>query len=244
MNLDSSGRDTALHRVRAITLDLDDTLWAIGPVIERAERRLWQWLGEHYPRVADHWNTDSLASLRERVVLANSAQAHDLRLLRRAMLSEIALAAGYDTTLVDPAFDVFDEVRNTVELFPDVVPALDALRGDYALVAVTNGNACLETIGIRHLFDDVVTAVDAGVAKPARRIFDAACQRAGALPDEVLHVGDNPEIDVAGAQRAGMRAAWINRNGEPWPDELARPDAVIARLDELSGLLAPTAYGR
>lgn len=232
-----------MHRIRAISLDLDDTLWAIGPVIERAERRLWQWLGEHYPRVTAHWDAASLTSLRERIVVANRSEAHNLRLLRRAMLAEIATGAGYDTALVDPAFEVFDAARNTVELYPDVLPALERLRDDYVLVAVTNGNACLETIGIRHLFDDVVTAVDAGVAKPAQPIFDAACQRARALPDEVLHVGDSPEIDVAGAKRAGLRAAWINRNGDPWPGELSRPDAVISALDELSGLLAPTAHG-
>lgn len=233
-----------MHRIRAITLDLDDTLWAIGPVIERAERRLWSWLREHYPRVTEHWDEASLALLKDRVVLAHRDQAHDLRLLRRAMLSEVAIGAGYGTELVDPAFDVFDEARNTVDLFPDVVPALKRLRDDYVLVAVTNGNACLETIGIRHLFDDVVTAVDAGVAKPEQAIFDAACQRAGVPPEEVLHVGDHPEIDVAGAKQAGLRAAWVNRNDEPWPERLSRPDAVIAALTELPRLLSPNGNGR
>lgn len=233
-----------MHRIRAITLDLDDTLWAIGPVIERAERSLWEWLGEHYPRVADHWEAASLATLREELVIEHSTQAHNFRFLRRAMLSKIAVHAGYSDELVEPAFRVFDRMRNTVELYPDVVPALERLRHNYVLVAVTNGNACLETIGIRHLFDGVVTAEHAGVAKPARPIFDAACVCAGAQPDEVLHVGDHPQVDIAGAKQAGLRAAWINRSGAEWPAGLSRPDAVIAGINELHGLLTPAAHVR
>jgi putative hydrolase of the HAD superfamily len=233
-----------VHRIRAITLDLDDTLWAIAPVIERAERELWAWLGEHYPRIPEHWNPGSLNDLRERMLLRHPQQAHDLRYLRRAMLAEMAACAGYGPELVDPAFEVFNRARNTVELYPDVLPALERLRSDYVLVAVTNGNACLDTIGIRHLFDDAISAADAGVAKPARAIFDAACLLAGAQPDEVLHVGDHPEIDIAGARQAGMRAAWINRNGDRWPEGLPQPDAVIAGIDELCGLLTPMAQGR
>ncbi|HZW60507.1 MAG TPA: HAD family hydrolase [Woeseiaceae bacterium] len=244
MRLALSVRAQPLHRIRAITLDLDDTLWAIAPVIERAERELWSWLAEHYPRVRDCWDADGLAGLRERTFLEHRARAHDLRFLRRAMLAEIAAVAGYGDELVDPAFAVFDRARNAVDLYPDVVPALERLRDDFALVAVTNGNACLATIGIRHLFDDVVTAAEAGVAKPAPAIFDAACLRAGAQPDEVVHVGDHPEFDIAGAKQAGLRAAWINRRGDPWPQHLSRPDAEISALGELAALLTPLAHAR
>jgi putative hydrolase of the HAD superfamily len=228
-------------RITAITLDLDDTLWAIGPVIERAELELWQWLGEYYPRVTERWDSDSLQALRERIVVEHRSRAHDLRFLRRAMLEQLAIHAGYGIDLVDPAFQVFDRARNAVELFPDVVPALQSLKQDYVLVALTNGNASLDTIGIRHLFDAVITAADAGAAKPAQLIFDAACRSAGAAPGNVLHVGDHPEFDVAGAQKAGMRAAWMNRNGEAWPQGLAKPDAIVSGVDQLAALLTPAA---
>ena len=47
--------------------------------------------------------------------------------------------------IVDAAFDVFDDARNDLELFPEVRPALESLRKRFVLVAVTNGNANLET---------------------------------------------------------------------------------------------------
>ena len=56
-------------------------------------------------------------------------------------------AAGYGVALVDEAMEVFNEVRNSVELFPEARPALQELKAEYILIAVTNGNADLERIG-------------------------------------------------------------------------------------------------
>jgi len=102
---------------------------------------------------------------------------------------------------------------------------------------VTNGNANLHTIGIRHLFHDVVTAVDAGAAKPSRRIFDVAIQKAGAAPQEVLHVGDHPETDIDGGRNAGLRTAWVNRTNAEWPDHMPEPDLTITTISELREIL-------
>jgi FMN phosphatase YigB (HAD superfamily) len=168
-----------LHQVRAITFDLDDTLWPIEPVIRRAETLLREWLAENYPAIPQNFSSAELLEVRKQVIEEFSDRCHDLRFLRKTVLGRVALASGYNEDLVDPAFDVFDAARNTVEIFPDVLPALQLLANEFTLVAVTNGNANLQTIGIRHLFHDVVTAVDAGAAKPERPIFDEAVRRAG-----------------------------------------------------------------
>jgi putative hydrolase of the HAD superfamily len=228
-----------VHRIRAITLDLDNTLWAIDPVIRRAEARLWEWLSDNYPRIPAQFSTEGLLEVRESVMEEHLQRSHDLRFLRKKVLAKIAVDSGYTEELVEPAFAVFDRARNDVELYPDVMPGLELLAGDFVLVAVTNGNANLETIGIRHLFHDVVAAAEAGCSKPARPIFDQAVARSGCLPDEILHVGDHPETDVKGAQEAGLRTAWINRNGETWPDDLPEPDAVVTTIPELQELLQP-----
>ena len=227
-----------LHNIRAITLDLDDTLWEIGPVIGRAEAALWQWLGRNYPRIGERWTAEELVQLRIEVAERHPQQAHDFRFLRRSVLEHIAVDSGYSAELVDPAFSVFDRARNEVQFFPDVLPALETLAERYAVVAVTNGNANLQEISLRHLFHDVVTAVDVGAAKPAQIIFDEAVRRAGVMPAEVLHVGDSPEIDVVGAASAGLRTAWMNRNGDDWPAHLPHPDLTVATVDELLDALA------
>ncbi len=166
-------------------------------------------------------------------------QSHDFRFLRKTVLEHMAQTVGYSCDLVDDAIDVFDRARNEVELFSDVLPALEALNEHFYLVAVTNGNANLQRIGIRHLFHDVVTAVDVGSAKPARPIFLEAVNRAGVSVEETLHVGDHPEIDIVGAQEAGLRTAWINRNGDGWPEHVAPPDVIVSTIAELLTVLEP-----
>ena len=228
-----------MHRIRAITLDLDDTLWEIGPVIMRAEGKLWSWLGEHFPRITETFSADEAIALREEVIRKHWDRSHDFRFLRKTVLEHMAETVGYSTDLVDDAFYVFDRARNDVELFSDVLPALETLKENFCLIAVTNGNANLERIGIRYLFHDVVTAIDAGAAKPARPIFDEAVNRAGVTAIETLHVGDHPETDIVGAQQAGLRTAWVNRNDDDWPVHISPPDAIVSTIAELLTVLEP-----
>ncbi|MEQ8206597.1 MAG: HAD family hydrolase [Woeseia sp.] len=233
-----------MHTIRAITLDLDDTLWEIAPVIARAERTLAQWLDEHYPRISSHFDKDAVITLRSEVISKHADKLHDLRFLRRAVLARMAEAAGYSDDFVDAAFEVFDEQRNTVRLFADVIPGLERLSQDFRVLALTNGNANLEKIGIRHLFYDVITAAEVGAAKPDKRIFAAACKRAGVSAKEILHVGDHPELDVDGARAVGMRAAWVNRIGSAWPEDMLSPDITVSTIEELADWLRPVVAAR
>ncbi|MDX1481445.1 MAG: HAD family hydrolase [Woeseiaceae bacterium] len=227
-----------MHRIRAVSLDLDDTLWAVGPVIRRAERELWHWLGQRYPRIVERYSPDDALELRREAAARHPEKAHDFRYLRRATLARMAVAAGYDEALASEAFDVFDRWRNRVDLYPDVEPALGRLQARFVLIAVTNGNASLDRIGIGRYFHDVVAAAAVGHAKPSRAIYDAAVERSGVAADAVLHVGDHPELDVRAAARAGLKTAWINRGDDVWPEAIAPPDAVIRDLADLDELLA------
>jgi putative hydrolase of the HAD superfamily len=226
-----------VHRIRVITLDLDDTLWDIAPVIRRAEAELWQWLSQHYPRIPQVVSPEDAQEIRAQIFGEFPDKSHDFRFLRKQVLAKIAVLSGYSEDLVGPAFDVFDAARNRIEFFPDVLPVLEALTSRYRLIAVTNGNASLQRIGIRHLFHDVVTAVDAGAAKPDMPIFEEAVRRAGVDKGHILHVGDHPENDVEGARSAGLRSAWMNRNGNSWPEQLQQPDAIVSNMTELHDLL-------
>ncbi len=226
-----------MNDIRTITLDLDDTLWEIHPVIKRAEQRLYGWLQENYPRITDLYEPTDLRTVRTQVIAEFAEQSHDLTFLRRTVLGRVGVAAGYSTDFIDEAFNVFDEVRNDVDIFPEVIPALEALHDNFVVIAVTNGNASLESIGIDHLFSDVVTAAMAGAAKPARQVFDMAVEVGGATAEQTLHVGDHPLYDVEGARGAGLRTAWVNRTASIWPDEIAAPDIEVTHVGELPGLL-------
>jgi putative hydrolase of the HAD superfamily len=226
-----------MQGIRTITLDLDDTLWPISPVIMRAEQALYGWLREHYPRITARFSERDLLQQRLDVVAEFPEKSHDFTFMRRTVLGRVAEAAGYGADYVDAAMEVFMAHRNDVEMFPEVRPALEQLGQRYRLVAVTNGNASLECIGIRDLFDDVISASSAGAAKPAPQIFATAVAIGGAEAHETLHVGDHPECDVDGANNAGLRTAWVNRHGAEWPDHLRRPDVIVRDIGELLGFL-------
>lgn len=226
-----------MQRIRAITLDLDDTLWEIEPVIRRAEAKLWQWLAENYPRISTEFSSAEVLNIRVSVMEEFADYQHDFRFLRKKVLERMAAASGYATDLVEPAFEVFDHARNEVELFPDVLSNLTALAENFTIIALTNGNASLQKIGIDHLFHDAVSASDVGAAKPARKIFEVAIERSGYSAIEILHVGDHPETDVDGAREAGLRTAWMNRKSADWPDHLQRPDVVVTTITDLRSLL-------
>jgi 2-haloalkanoic acid dehalogenase type II len=226
-----------LKRIRAITLDLDDTLWEIGPVIQRAEATLWQWLGDNYPRIPDRWQANDLVELRASMFREFPGRVHDFRFMRKTALERMALDSGYSADLVEPAFGVFDNARNDVELYPEVEEELAWLAERFVVIAITNGNANLHTIGIADQFDDIISSVNIGVAKPARRIFDVAIERSGVSSRETLHVGDHAESDIQGARDAGMRTAWVNRNSAEWPGHLDAPDATVVSISGVRELL-------
>ncbi|MEU9604556.1 HAD family hydrolase [Streptomyces sp. NPDC048057] len=123
-------------------------------------------------------------------------------------------------------------------LFPDTVPALDALTG-YRHAVLSNSALSvqehkLRTLGVRDRFEVVLCAADLGVAKPAAEAFHTACAAVGLPPQEVLYVGDEPDIDARGAGDAGLTGVWLDRTGRGGRPELIR----ITGLDQLPGLLA------
>ncbi len=87
-----------------------------------------------------------------------------------------------------------------------------------------------------HFFRHVLTARGVGVAKPNGRIFTLACTKLNLDPREVLHVGDDPALDVIGAHQAGLQTAWINRTGAVWTHSI-KPDRIVHDLAELADSL-------
>lgn len=226
--------------IRAITLDLDDTLWPIAPVIERAEHAVHHYFVHHCPQVAERFPIHEMRALREQIAKQNPHLVHDFTEQRMMSLRAALDACKAPHTHLEPAFQAFFSARNQVELYPDSESTLQLLAAHYPLAALTNGNADLERIGLSSWFRFSLGAREHGEPKPAVSIFLAACERLNTQPEHTLHVGDDPWMDVAGAQAAGLRACWINRHRQPWPSDLAPPDLEIDSLDQLPPLLRPS----
>jgi FMN hydrolase / 5-amino-6-(5-phospho-D-ribitylamino)uracil phosphatase len=84
----------------------------------------------------------------------------------------------------------------------------------------------------------ILTSEAAQAYKPSPVIFRRALQQLGLEPHEVLHVGDSEIDDVGGAKGAGLRVAWLNRNGRPRRHNVPAPDHEIRDLTELPSLLS------
>ena len=209
--------------IRALTLDLDDTLWPVLPALERADQAVDAWLRQHHPEVARAWPISAMRELRARVAAERLDLAHDFTAQRQLTLQHVFAASGAVEAPIDALWEIYFAARNQVELYPDSLPALERIATHWPLASLTNGNADLARVGIGRHFVHHVCARDHGAAKPDAGIFLAAAQLLGVAPHDVLHVGDDPAMDVCGAREAGLRSAWINRERRPWPADMGPP---------------------
>jgi putative hydrolase of the HAD superfamily len=227
-------------KIKAISLDLDDTLWPIWPTIERAEKVLHDWLGEHAPMAAALFSSPSaLREIRDYMASNRPDLKNDLSAVRRESIRLALYRAGENPLMAEQAFEVFFAERQRVTLFDDARPALEFLVKRFPLVSLSNGNADIERVGLAPYFRAAISAREFGVGKPDPRIFHAAAGAVDLRPEDVLHVGDDATLDALGALNAGMQAAWLNRSDHLWPHEV-EPQVTITNLTELCDLFAGT----
>ena len=212
--------------IRALTLDLDDTLWPVLPALERADQAVDDWLQQHHPDVARAWPIAAMRELRAKVAAERLDLTHDFTTQRQLTLQHAFASCGIADAPIDILWEIYFSARNAVDLYPGSLSALQRIAARWPVASLTNGNADLERIGIHDHFVHHVSARDSGMAKPDRRIFAAAAALLGVEPAHILHVGDDPQMDVIGARDAGLQTAWINRAGKPWPSELGPAPAL------------------
>lgn len=223
-------------KIKGISVDLDDTLWPIWPTIEKAEKALHDWLVVNAPMAAALFSSPAaLREIREHMATSKSELKHDMSALRRESIRLALYRAGENPLMAEAAFEVFFAERQRVTLFDDARPALEFLASRFPVVALSNGNADLGTIGISSHFRAAISAREFGVGKPDPRIFHAAAGAVDLRPQDMLHIGDDATLDGLGALNAGMQAAWLNRSDNMWPHE-AEPHATVATLMELCEL--------
>jgi FMN hydrolase / 5-amino-6-(5-phospho-D-ribitylamino)uracil phosphatase len=224
-------------KVRAICFDLDNTLWDVWPVIMRAEQKMYDFLAQRYPRVVANVTIEMMRSAREQTAAAYPQMRHDFTFLRMQTLRDHAREFGYAEAMAEEAFDAFIQARNEVDLYADVLPALEQLRTRYRLFTASNGNADLAQIGIAHFFERTLATRKVGALKPDPTIFHKVIEGTDLQAHEVVYVGDDPLLDVVGARGAGMQAIWIDRQGGEWPPEIAPASYTVRSLTELTQLL-------
>lgn len=221
--------------IRALTFDLDDTLWPLSPVIRTAETVLRAWFVRNASRVAERYDRDRMWALRGELVEEMPERAHDLAALRRAVIERALTSCGYPAALAEEAYAAFSAARHEVAFFDDVLPALETLKGRYPMATISNGSARVERLGLENFFDFSVFPHEVSRPKPHPEMFETAARRFGLAPGEVLHVGDSLDLDIAGARDAGFQVVWINRYGHPAVDGVDSVGCLGELARRLSG---------
>ncbi len=223
--------------LKLLCFDLDDTLWPCAATISAAEHKLYQWMQQTVPEITARHDIDSLREKRIAFWKAHPELGHDLSEMRLASMHALADEFGLAHEWVAPGFELYYQARQQVQLFDDVVPALDALSERYRLAAVTNGNADIHLTRVAHWFEFAISAAAVGKPKPHSDFFAAIQSRAGLDPAEIVVIGDDPERDIAGASQHGMRTVWVNREQAGWDHGSCVPDAVVTDFDQLADVL-------
>jgi putative hydrolase of the HAD superfamily len=223
--------------IEAILFDLDDTLldgdvaWRCGMEALRQAR------GPELDRTTalDAWNTVFEEYFAQYLTGALTFEASRIARIRAwAEAVSIDVVAGDELSWFD---DYLRGYQAGWTAFDDVEPTL-SLLGGFRLGVITNGDGVqqrskLTALGLTEAFEVVVCSGDVGFAKPDRRIFEVAADRLSLAPDRCLFVGDRRESDALGALAAGMSAVWLNRKGQPAPDDLVPQIETLGQLPTL-----------
>ncbi|MDQ3619232.1 MAG: HAD-IA family hydrolase [Actinomycetota bacterium] len=155
--------------------------------------------------------------------------------LYRRLLAELGVE---DEALVQELYAAFSSSASYA-LFDDALPAMRELqRAGYRLGLISNFEQWLEEmlveLEVGHLFDVSVISGLEGVEKPDPAIYRLALERAGVGPENAVHVGDSPGMDMEPAASVGIGGILLDRKGRYH----SRPETRIASLKELPQVVA------
>lgn len=199
-------------KYKFIFFDLDRTLWdfdssarmAFEEIFEKYDLKTYHIPSiEHFQHTYNRHNEKLWADYRNGLLSKEILRGLRFRLtLNEYQINDDELAEniGHDYVAISPL---------KVSLFPHAHDMLEYLQAKYELHLITNGFSevqytKLQASGMGKYFKTVTTSEAAGVKKPDEGIFSYALSKAGALVEESLMIGDDPEVDILGAKDFGM----------------------------------------
>ncbi len=242
-------------KVKAVFFDLDKTLWTFKDEDGRKKintsqgQKLIEILRENGVEVK--WDARFIGS-----VFGNGIWAAE-----RAEYYSTAIPPKYGQVLrkivhfwVSPDVELdWDDVYQALYVdesplkvvYSDVVPVLTDLRDSGIKTGLISnrtmgGSRFMEDISkspLSGLFNTIVVSCDVGYMKPHQEIFSIAMKKLDVEPESSIMVGDLLRADVIGAQRAGMTAVWLNREGQPNDYPSVKPDFEISDLNQLHDIV-------
>jgi putative hydrolase of the HAD superfamily len=232
-------QSSQLSTITTISFDGDGTLWDFEQVMRHSLRYALDELQLHVPgEQSSQLTIEEMIRIRDAVAKELKGKVVNLeeirliafqRTLEHVGVKNDSLAGHLNKTYLKHRFE-------DIELYPDVIDALDILAKRFKIGLLSNGNNYPEKCGLAERFRFVVFSQDYGVEKPDQRIFEIALEKAGCSHSELLHVGDSLTDDVYGAKNAGIKSVWLNRDKKD-NDNSVKPDYEITNLNKLRDVL-------
>lgn len=231
-----------------VLLDVGDTLVRADPSWRDVYARVF--IGHGIEATADEFEAAFRAAWAEWETEGPFEATEDASFQRLMELDQLVFdRLGYPN-LPESFFRDVDQAfrhESAFHVFPDVIPALDALQeGGFRLGVVSNWGwaapELLQNLELARHFEVLSISARVGYQKPHPAIFEHALEILGVGPEAAVHVGDDPGADVVGARRAGVEPILIDRRGRTHPPIGAGPPVdgvpVIRDMTELVAMLA------
>ncbi len=225
--------------ITTISFDGDGTLWDFEGVMRRSLQCALDELQLHVPgERSSQLTIEEMVRIRDDVAVELKDKVIDLQQIRLIAFERTLEHIGAkNDSLAKHLTEVYLKRRHeNIDVYTDVVGTLDTLAKRYKIGLLSNGNNHPESCGLGEYFSFVVFSKDFGIAKPDRRIFEITLETAGCSANELVHVGDSLTDDLCGAQNAGIKAIWLNREKEE-NDNSVKADYEISDLNQLPQLL-------
>ena len=225
-----------MDSIKAISFDLDDTLWAIDPVIKRSEEKIQKYILKTFPLIKSGNIQNDFSEALKDVRKSYPQLSYNLTELSRLSFEGLLKKYDYEP---DQSYDLVQrylDFRHEVEIYPDVFECLGILSKRFKIASLTNGNADVMRLSIGKYFFAHVCAEEVGVKKPDKMMFSRLSEVLDTPQEFILHVGDHPIEDVIAAKESGLQSVWMNRFKKEWPLQEKVPHEVT-NLNQLTDLL-------
>lgn len=240
--------------MKALLLDLDDTLCDTLGANERARQLLAQALLARYGAELDgegvarayvrgiyrHW-TDGQRERYMPIVRLRGEGAFRVQLIRDLLAAQgVGAVAEADAQALQDGFD--RERLAAFDFYPGITEFLTEARKYFTLVVITNGPEYsqlpkVEAIDLAAYVDHIIIGGQEPEQKPAPSIFEKALKLAGCEAREAIHVGDSLATDIAGAHNSGITSVWISHQ-QPLDAELGLdPHHTLLHPSEIPALI-------
>jgi 2-haloacid dehalogenase len=210
-------------------LDVNETLSDLAPLTERFEA-----VGAP-ARLLPTWFA---STLRDGIAIAATGEYADFQDVARAAARTLLAGVPQLERSPEEAADHILAGIASLPVHPDVPEGIRRLdRAGLRIATLTNGSAStakgvLERAGLEDLVEANISVGDVGRWKPAPEPYLHACRTLGVAEADAVLIAAHP-WDVHGAKHAGLRGAWLNRSGAPYPAVFTAPDVTAGDLPAL-----------